>query len=246
MQQFKDFKTIESLREFIELKIPMVPEDQFDPAHDIGHIKRVTNLAILISEKDSEGDPYVLIPAVLFHDAVTYRKDDPRNKYATEESAKFAENILKEINYPEHLINHVKQCILECSFSKNLKPTSIESAILQDADRLEATGAISLMRTFSSGGQMQRPFYNTEDPFREKSSPENTEFSLDLLYKRLFVVTGMMNTKTGKEIALRRNQFLKDFENELKQELSESGVYFGLKSETEKGNEWYQRRHDDY
>ena len=83
-----------------------------------------------------------------------------------EESAEGAERILSNLdNYPEEKIDKVKTCIMECSFSKNLDPSSLESAILQDADGLEATGAISIMRTYSSTGQMERPFYNPEDPF---------------------------------------------------------------------------------
>ena len=114
---------------------------------------------------------------------------------------------------------------MECSYSKGTFPGSLESKILQDADRLEATGAIAIMRTFSSGGQMERPFYNPKDPFREESDPTGVNFSLDLFFKRLYLVSEGMHTKTARTIAMRRHEFLKQFEAELRLELSESGVY---------------------
>lgn len=196
-----------------------------DMSHDGPHIRRVLNMAITIAQKEG-ADLEIIIPAALYHDAAIYRKNDPRNKFASEESAKFAERMLKCIDsYPKHKIPKVMDCINECSFSKGLEPSSLESKILQDADRLEATGAISIMRTFSSGGQMCRPFYYPNDPFRKNSTPEDSNFSLDLLYKRLFVVSSMMHTETAKLIAYRRNVFLKIFEDELELELEETGEW---------------------
>ena len=196
-----------------------------DPSHDGNHVQRVLNMAIMIAEKE-KADIEVVIAAAIFHDAFIYRKDDERNKFATDESAAYAKKVLDEIpEFPKHKIPHVLMCILECSFSKGIHPSTLESGILQDADRLEATGAIALMRTFSSGGQMDKPFYNPEDPFRENSSPSRTDFNLDLLYKRLYLVTEGMNTKTAKKIALRRHEFLKTFENELRIELGETSVW---------------------
>ncbi|MBI5076994.1 hypothetical protein HZB94_01250 [Candidatus Falkowbacteria bacterium] len=95
----------------------------------------------------------------------------------------------------------------------------MESKILQDADGLEATGAISIMRTYSSTGQMKRPFYNFENPFCENREPNATQFALDLFYERLLKVADRMHTKTAKKIAKRRTDFLKKFLNEFKLEL---------------------------
>jgi uncharacterized protein len=120
----------------------------------------------------------------------------------------------------------VINCILECSYSKGLKPSSLESEILQDADRLEATGAISLMRTFSSGGGMNTPLYNPHDPFcKTGKNPSDRSYSLDLLYKRLYKVRDGMYTKTAKTIAKRRHKFLEAFEAELKIELHETNCW---------------------
>ncbi len=113
----------------------------------------------------------------------------------------------------------VKKCILECSFSKGIIPDLLESRILQDSDGLEATGAISIMRTYSSTGQMKRPFYNSRDPFCETREPDTMNFALDLFYERLLKVGERMHTETAKVIAKRRTEFLLVFLEEFKQEL---------------------------
>lgn len=196
-----------------------------DPSHDFEHIRRVTNLAVSIGESEN-ADLDIVLPAALFHDIVVYLKSDPRSRNETEESAEAASKILSKIpEYPKDKIEKVQVCIKECSFSKGIIPNLLESKILQDADRLEATGAISIMRTFTSGGQMNRPFYENKDPFREKSEPENFVASVDLFYKRLLLVEKTMHTDYAKKIAKRRTDFLKDFLAELKLELQESGVY---------------------
>jgi uncharacterized protein len=198
-----------------------------DPSHDPEHIRRVMNNAIYIANQEG-GDQEIILPGSAFHDLVTYPKTDPRNATATDESAELAKQILESdtfLNFPSTKIKDVVACIRECSWSKNQAPSCLESAIIQDADRLESTGLISLLRTFASSGKMNRGFYNPKDPFREKFIPQKTEFGLDLLYTRLFKMPDYMNTKTGKGIAARRNESLKWFELELKNELQESGVY---------------------
>ncbi len=196
-----------------------------DPSHDFEHIRRVTNLAGKIGLSVS-ADLDIVIPAALFHDVIVYKKDDPRSKNEAEESALETEKILNGIEeYPKEKIAQVRICIQQCSFSKKILPDLLEAKVLQDADRLEATGAISIMRTFTSGGQMNRSIYNPLDPFRESTEPENFTYSFDLFYKRLLLVESMMHTDFAKVIAKRRTEFLKSFLSELREELTESGVY---------------------
>lgn len=190
-----------------------------DPSHDFLHAKRVLMLAESIQKKEG-GDMEVLFPAALFHDAVIYPKNNPKSKLAPEESAEFIAKKLEATNkYPKGKIEKVKTAILECSFSKGTKPSTLESKILQDADRLEATGAISIMRTFSSTGQMNRAFYHSDDPFAKKRNPDSLIYALDLFYTRLLKVGRLMNTKTAKSMAKRRTKFLKEFLTELRLEL---------------------------
>ncbi|MCK9344648.1 MAG: phosphohydrolase, partial [Candidatus Pacebacteria bacterium] len=109
------------------------------------------------------------------------------------------------------------------SFSKGITPDLIEAKGLQDADRLEATGAISIMRTFASSGQMNRPFYSPEDPFCENG---HTDFrsGIDLFYRRLLIVEKTMHTELAKKMARKRTQFLEKFLEQFREELVDSGI----------------------
>lgn len=194
-----------------------------DPSHDFQHILRVTNLAIKIG-KSVDADLDIVIAAALFHDIVVYPKNSPQSKSESDESAEVAGKILEKIKeYPQDKIEPVKICIKQCSFSKGIMPDIIESKVLQDADRLEATGAISIMRTFASSGQMKRQLYTPEDPFCEKGSADFRS-GTDLFYKRLMVVEKTMHTELAKKIARKRTQFLEIFLLELKDELIESDI----------------------
>lgn len=208
-----------------EQLIEIVREKQAkeDPSHDFQHVFRVFNLALQIGRKE-KADLDILVPAALFHDIVVYRKDHPDSKNETIESAELARGILSALpGYPPEKIAPVVACISQCSFSKGITPDSLESQILQDADRLEATGAISIMRTFSSGGQMNRQFYDPDDPFCRNGAVASRS-NLDLFYRRLLVVGKRMNTGFAKKIAKRRTAFLKKFLKELELELKESKV----------------------
>jgi uncharacterized protein len=205
------------------IKIAQNRQTRDDPSHDFQHIFRVYNLAMQIGKKE-KADLDILIPAALFHDTVVYMKNHPNSKNETDESADATRNILEaHKDYPQDKIEKVITCIKQCSFSKGIVPDLLESKILQDADRLEATGAISIMRTFSSGGQMNRQFYDPSDPFCKKGTVPFRS-GIDLFYKRLLVVEKGMHTKLAKQIAKRRTVFLKTFLNELKTELKESKV----------------------
>lgn len=191
-----------------------------DPSHDFQHTYRVLSNAEKISQKEG-GDLDIIIPAALFHDLIVYPKDHPKRSDSQNESANNTEKILKEIKeYPKEKIELVKSAILECSFSQNHSPSSLESSILQDADKLESTGVISIMRTFSSTGQMGRPFYNPLDPFCENRKPESKKFALDLFYNRLLLAKDRMNTNTAKKLSNERHKALIIFLEELKKEIS--------------------------
>lgn len=193
-----------------------------DPSHDFEHIKRVCNMALKIAEIEG-ADLDIVMPAALFHDAIVYPKDSPHSQNETIESAAYARKILEDLDYPPEKISAVEQCIAECSFSKGIKPVMLESKILQDADRLEATGAISIMRTFASCGQMNRSFYNPNNPL-SREGEEDAKTGVGLFYRRLLVVAEQMHTETGQVIAGRRTTFLKNFLDELEIELRESDI----------------------
>lgn len=209
----------------LKIELFAAAEDQqtkSDPSHDFEHIKRVCNMALKIAEIEN-ADIDIILPAALFHDAIVYPKDSPNSQNETIESAAYARKVLGGVDYPEEKITAVEQCIRECSFSKGIKPDLLESKILQDADRLEATGAISIMRTFASCGQMKRCFYNSDNPL-SREGEEDAKTGIGLFYRRLLVVAEQMHTETARVIAQRRTAFLKSFLDELEVELKESDI----------------------
>lgn len=195
-----------------------------DPSHDVNHVIRVMNLAEKIATSVN-ADLEVVLAAACFHDVIVYPKNSPQSKNETDESAQLASTLLREIDgYPIEKIENVQLAIRQCSYSKGIIPDLLEAKVLQDADRLEATGAISIMRTFSSGGQMNRPFYRSEDPFCEKGEPVPHGSGLDLFYRRLLLVEKGMHTDLARKMAKRRTEFLHAFLQELKIELEESDI----------------------
>lgn len=191
-----------------------------DFSHDILHAKRVLKLSKQIAEKEN-GDLDIIIPCAIFHDVICYPKDDiQKNKLSSIHSAEFAKKSLEIIvDYPKDKIHEVVRIIENCSFSKGIVATSLEEKIIQDADKLEATGAISVMRTFASTGIMNIPFYNEKDPFCVNRVAEDKKYGLDLFFTRLLKVKKLLYTKTAKKIAEERTVFLKLFLKQLNTEL---------------------------
>jgi uncharacterized protein len=190
-----------------------------DPSHDICHAIRVLKNAEYISSKEG-GDLDVIVPAALFHDIICYPKNSPNSKHSTKASADFATVILKELpQFPQSKISKVNIAIEQCSFSKGIVPELLEAKILQDADRLEATGVISIMRTFCSAGLMKSKLYNDDDPFCKNREPDSLEYALDLFYSRLLKVKDTMHTGTARNIGERRTRVLQEFLENLELEL---------------------------
>lgn len=211
----------ESLREKLT-KLSQERQAQADPSHDFQHILRVTNLAEEIA-RSVEADPAIFIAAALFHDTVVYPKNSAQSHSAADESAQAAADILAKVpEFPQEKIPAVVAAIKECSFRKGIAPSSIESQVLQDADRLEATGAIAIMRTFSSSGQMNRQFYDPTNPFGEKG--EAFSSALELFYNRLLKIESTLHTDYARTIAKHRTKFLYDFLQQLQRELQEAKI----------------------
>lgn len=186
-----------------------------DPSHDFLHALRVLALAERIGREEG-GDLDIIVPAALFHDAVNWPKDDPRAALSSVHSAQPAKDVLAETPwFPTGKIQAVSDAIERCSFSKDLPKDRLEEHIVQDADLLESTGAISIARTFASSGQMKRRFYDPEDPeaaSREIARPLTN--ALDLFPSRLFKASARLHTATAKAPAERRDAFLHVFHRE--------------------------------
>jgi len=205
-------KILDLLKEEVKTRISN------DPAHDFDHIMRVYKNAKKICNKEKVNTKLVL-SAALLHDIVSYPKSDKRSKLSSIRSAELSKKILKNYEFSYEEIQIISDAIRDHSFSQNKIPTTIEGKILQDADRLDALGAIGIARVFAVAGSEKRPFYNAEDPFCKKRSPDDQKWSLDHFYKKLLILESRMNTNSGKTEAKKRTKILKDFLSELKKEL---------------------------
>ena len=204
---------LEKLQELVRKKL-----EKNDPAHDFDHILRVLKNATKIARKEKASSRMITV-AVLLHDIVSYPKSDPRSKNSSTESAKKSREVLKKYNFNENEINIISDAIRDHSFSRGVTPKTLEGKILQDADRLDALGAIGIARTFAVGGAENRSFYNNDDPFCVKRSPDDNSWTLDHFYKKLLLLENTMNTKTGKIEAAKRIKIMIKFLDELKKEI---------------------------
>ena len=189
-----------------------------DPAHDFDHIMRVYKNAKKICNEEKV-NPKLVLSAALLHDIVSYPKSDKRSKLSSIRSAELSKKILKKYDFSDEEIQIISDAIRDHSFSQNKIPQTIEGKILQDADRLDALGAIGIARVFAVAGSEKRRFYNTDDPFCKKRDPDDQKWSLDHFYKKLFLLESRMNTSSGKVEAKIRTKILRNFLIELKKEL---------------------------
>ncbi len=189
-----------------------------DSAHDFEHTMRVYKNAQKICKKEKANEKLV-ISAVLLHDIVFYPKSDKRSKISSIDSAKKSKQILEKFNFSKEEIIVISDAIRDHSFSQNKIPKTLEGKILQDADRLDALGAIGIARVFATGGSLNRPFYKIDDPFCKNRTPDDKTWTVDHFFAKLLKLESLMNTKSGKAEAKRRTRILKEYLQQLKQEL---------------------------
>lgn len=181
--------------------------------HDWFHIERVYKNALLIAQAE-ECNLIVVKLAALLHDIA----DSKFHNGDENIGPKTARNFLEQENVDETTIAHVVAIIENISFKGgNVTKTfySKELDIVQDADRLDAIGAIGIARTFNYGGFKNRPLYDPAIPPQMNMNKEEYKNSsaptLNHFYEKLLLLKDKMNTETGKKIALARHQFMERF-----------------------------------
>lgn len=189
-----------------------------DAAHDFEHIMRVLKNAKMIARKE-KANLRTVTAAVLLHDIVSYPKSDPRSKKSSVESAEESKKILKKYNFSQDEIKVISDAIRDHSFSRGVIPETLVGKILQDADRLDALGAIGIARTFAVSGAEKRSFYNNSDPFCNKRIPDDKNWTVDHFYKKLLRLEKTMNTKTATLEAKKRIKIMTSFLDELRKEI---------------------------
>lgn len=196
--------------------------------HDIYHLKRVLNLALGIQDKEG-GDKLVIAVAAFLHDIHRIIQKETGKFCSPKDSLPKIKEILEKINpvrkggfsngvnLPEDKIEKILHCIEfheEYDFSEKGKTVKdIETLIVQDADNLDAMGAVGIARLFTYGGAHNIPIWVPEIPFcREKfEESENDISEIHHFYSKLLRLKNNMNTKTAKKIAEHRHKFLEGF-----------------------------------
>ena len=182
--------------------------------HDWFHTQRVLKLARKIAIKENEVNHLVLELAAILHDIDDWKF----NKGNVEVGANKAKSFLETLNLDDNTIAKVVDIIENSSFkgaNVSEKKLSIEGQILQDADRLDAMGAIGIARAFAYGGYRGQEIYNPEikpkmhNTFEEYKNSKTT--TINHFYEKLLLLEDKMNTKTGKKLARKRQKFMKIF-----------------------------------
>jgi uncharacterized protein len=181
--------------------------------HDWWHIERVYKNAIHIAQSES-ANLLVIKLAALLHDIADAKFYDGDENIGPEKAKQFLESLMVE----KEVINHVVNIIRHISFKGgNFKNDfySNELAIVQDADRLDALGAIGIARAFNYGGFANRKIYDPEVPPDLKMSKEaykkSTAPTINHFYEKLLLLKTKMNTATGKKIAAERHLYMEKF-----------------------------------
>lgn len=216
MVSLQEGPLVQRLQKLIELVKPFYLSP--DPAHDWPHIGRVISTArkLCLGQKVNEE---LVLAATYCHDLVNLPKNHPDRATASTLSAEKAAEFLRECGYKSDEIEIVKRAVIEHSFSKGLKPSGLEAAIVQDADRLDALGAIGVLRCAAVNTQMQSSFYDPFDPLAENRELNDKSFMLDHYFVKLFELPAMMNTEAARLEGERRVEIMKQFIEDLMREV---------------------------
>jgi len=204
---------VEKTRKFVSSFLEEEPS-----SHDMGHINRVEALCLEI-QKEEGGDPFILRLAALLHDVGVVKEHEEGGDHALY-SAEIASEFLGKAGLEKELIEAVANCILTHRFSGGKSPETIEARILQDADRLDALGAVGIFRAILSMGALRMLKYTTG---MDKGSSKKTVYTEDPIegfneYMRYkpFTIPEKLYTTAAKRIAEERLKIMRLFLAELR------------------------------
>jgi uncharacterized protein len=190
-----------------------------DPAHDWQHVCRVVENARAIGAE--EGARRAIVEAAaLCHELFNYPKDHPDSARSGERCAIEAARVLTDENWLKDEVAAIAECVRVHSFSRGLLAETLEAKVLQDADRLDAIGAIGIARCFATCASMKRPFYAPDDPFCEARPPDDKLWGLDHFYKKLLRIAPTLHTASARRIAAERARFMETFLAQLRREIA--------------------------
>ena len=182
--------------------------------HDWYHIERVWNTARYIREQEGSGDLLTIELAALLHDI----SDAKFNGGDDEIGSRMASEFLLEQGVDREILEHVQAIIKHVSYKGGFSQdqiSTIEFHIVQDADRLDAIGAVGIARAFNYGGFKNRPIHNPEMPLQEykdsKAYHKSDAPTINHFYEKLLKLKDLMNTSTGLKMAEERHNYMLDF-----------------------------------
>ncbi|ODX26811.1 phosphohydrolase [Vibrio parahaemolyticus] len=209
-----------SLSQFEPLFLEFMQQEmQVDAAHDIEHVKRVVKTAKQLCDEEN-ADIAIVLPAAYLHDCFTYPKDHPNRKQSSAIAAKKAIAYLESIQYPQHYHDAIAHAIEAQSFSANIRPNTLEAQIVQDADRLDALGAIGVTRCIQVSTHFNAQLYNDNDMFAKERELNDKQFTVDHFQTKLFKIVDTMNTESAKLEANKRKAFMQTYLKQLHDEVT--------------------------
>ncbi|MEZ6019726.1 MAG: HD domain-containing protein [Planctomycetota bacterium] len=208
---------IETWQELFEAKAAEIYPPS-DPSHDLLHVQRVVAAARRLAGEEG-ADLHVVLPAAWFHDCVAVAKNDPRRKQASRLSADAACDWLRAAEYPAQYLPAIHHAIEAHSFSAGVPAQTLEAQVVQDADRLDALGAIGIARLFTVTGLLGRPYYDGADVLADERAPDDSRFGLDHFQVKLFGLVERLNTAAARREGQERLAFMREFRARFAQEV---------------------------
>jgi uncharacterized protein len=191
---------------------------QGDAAHDLEHIRRVVASAEKLAREEG-ADLAIVLPAAWLHDCVVVAKDSPLRAQASQLAGRAAAAYLESIGYPVAYIPAIQHAIEAHSFSAGVAPRTREAMVVQDADRLDALGAIGISRCLMLAGSIGRRLYDPAEPFPAGRPIDDRANTIDHFYAKLLRLADTMQTEAGRREARRRTAFMECFLEQLGREI---------------------------
>ncbi|MDP1830544.1 MAG: HD domain-containing protein [Geothrix sp.] len=189
-----------------------------DAAHDLGHILRVAWLALRLAKAEG-ADPEICVAAALLHDLVYRPKNHPESPLTAQMAADLVPRWCRDTAGLEGRADAIAAAVASHSWSGGGVPASPEAAVVQDADRLEALGAIGIARVFATGASFGAGLWHPEDPWGEGRDLDDKVWSLDHFQKKLLKLAAGMKTAAGQRLAGDRQRAMLAYLSALRAEL---------------------------
>lgn len=198
-----------------------------DPAHDLAHIRRVVATAERLAH-DEGARLDIVRPAAWLHDCVSVSKTSAARSQASSAAAREAHRFLDSEGYPAELLESICHAIEAHSFSAAITPETLEARVVQDADRLDALGAIGIARCLLVGGHLGNTLYHPEQPFPGRPPAQrpadDSTYVLDHFFTKLLKLPDTFQTPAGRREAHRRAEVMRSYLAELGQEIASPTV----------------------